>query len=58
MTKAELVREVSSVTKCPERNAEVSVEAIFERIVQSLSSETKSRSGASAALAFAITRPG
>jgi integration host factor subunit beta len=41
MTKAELIGEVAHVTKMPQEEAKVSVEAIFERIVRSLSSGNK-----------------
>ena len=41
MTKAALIGEVAHVTKMPREEAEVSVEAIFERIVRSLRSGNK-----------------
>ena len=41
MTKADLIEEVSAVRKMPREDSEVIVEAIFERIVRSLSSGNK-----------------
>src|SRR6202035_4836094 len=41
MTKADLIKEVSSQTKMPQEESAVIVGAIFERIVRSLSSGTK-----------------